>query len=369
MRILIVLLSVGLFTSCSMAGKTALAGPQGRTAYNAAIQNTTSQQLLLNLVRLRYCDIPYFLDVTNVTTQFNFSRKANASVLIPGFNQDNPVSLGGDILFEDRPTIQYTPLEGHKFATQLMHPISLRIIQNLIFTGWDVDSVFRLMLQSLDDVPNAVLASSPQPDQLPNYEKFFEITSLLRHFQLLGQFHMGVSHVDTSEENEFTSHDMEKEPNQMQLIFPAEGKDAERLAFLLEDAKKVDDKYILNINLGYNKKAEIGIMPRSVMGCMYYLSLGVDVPQIDIDEGNVPVTKVDGKNFDWGCVINNLISIKNCKGKPKNAFISAYYRGTWFYIPNNDIRSKRTFVLLQQLYNLQAIQVQQQPNLLSIPLG
>ena len=51
---------------CQVSSYHALYGSGGRTAYNKAVQNTTNQELLLNLVRLRYSDTPYFLDVNNI---------------------------------------------------------------------------------------------------------------------------------------------------------------------------------------------------------------------------------------------------------------------------------------------------------------
>src|SRR5690242_6134447 len=54
---LLAVLSLG----CQTVGPTALR--HGRGNYNAAIQQTNSEQLLLNLIRLRYRDAPLFLEV------------------------------------------------------------------------------------------------------------------------------------------------------------------------------------------------------------------------------------------------------------------------------------------------------------------
>ena len=52
MRMLI--LSLLFFASCSIPSRTTLRGAGGRSSYNEAIQTTSREQMLLNLVRLRY---------------------------------------------------------------------------------------------------------------------------------------------------------------------------------------------------------------------------------------------------------------------------------------------------------------------------
>ena len=49
--------------------------------------------------------------------------------------------------------------------------------------------------------------------------------------------------------------------------------------------------------------------------------------------------------------------------------MSIKYRDYWFYISDNDLESKRTFILLQQLFNLQAAEPKKSQPILSLPLG
>src|SRR5205807_1018847 len=41
-----------------------------RMRYNDAVRATNDEQLLMNLVRLRYADSPIFIDLPNITSQF-----------------------------------------------------------------------------------------------------------------------------------------------------------------------------------------------------------------------------------------------------------------------------------------------------------
>ena len=356
-------------TGCHVSSKTSMYGRGGRTAYNKAAQNTTNQELLLNLVRLRYSDTPYFLEVNNVTTQFTYTGKILPAVKIPGFDNDNPATLGAELAWQNQPTIQYSPLQGKDFAIQLMHPLGLRVIQGLLYTGWDVDRVFRLLVQSMADIPNALGASGPIPEDPPHYKRFIEAVTLLRHFQLMGELQIGARYI-SSGKSSLNDSENEAKPNTIQLSFPAQGEKAERLARILEGVKTAKGKYILNMRQDFNEQAELGIMTRSLLSCMYYLSLGVQVPKRDILAGTVGHTHyTDGREFNWNEVVGDLLTIYSSRNYPQSAYLAVAYRDYWFYIDDSDINSKRTFVLLQQIYNLQAKQSEKEPPLLSIPLG
>jgi len=368
--ILGLLFSTLFLTGCHVSSRTSMYGSGGRTSYNIAAQNTTNQELLLNLVRLRYSDTPYFLELNGITTQFNFSGKIFPSIKIPGFDNDNPSAFGAEMGWSNQPTIQYSPLEGKDFAIQLMQPLDLRIIQGLLFTGWDVDRVFRLLIQNMADISNASSASGPIPLKPPHYKKFFECLHLLRHFQALGQLQVGVRYIPTGERHISEDEACKERPNTIQISFPANGEDSHRLADLLEGIKKSKGRYVLNMRQAYNEAAEIGIMTRSLLSTMYYLSLGITIPPRDIAAGTVAMTQnSDGSLFDWDEVVGDLFSVKWSPHYPQNSYLAVAYRDNWFYIDDSDVNSKRTFVLLQQIYNLQAKQQEKETPILSIPLG
>ncbi|MEM7174992.1 MAG: hypothetical protein AAF443_03565 [Chlamydiota bacterium] len=361
-----------LMTGCHVSSKLAMYGSGGRTSYNIAAQNTTNQELLLNLVRLRYSDTPYFLELNNITTQFTFNTTLIPTIPIPGFTKKNPAELEGQFSWQNQPTIQYSPLEGKDFAVQLMYPLDLQLIQGLVFTGWDVDRVFRLLVQNMAEIPNACSASGPMPKEPPHYKKFLEVVHLLRVFQREGKLQIGIRYIPRGKTKPIAQSDEPEDttPNAIQITFPSTGEEAERLGALLHGLKMNNGNYILNMRQAFNEKAEIGIMTRSLLSCMYYLSLGVEVPKRDIEAGVVAVTKYEnGDLFDWRDVIGDMITVHSSPSYPQEAYLAVHYKGYWFYIANDDIEAKRTFVLLQQIYSLQAKRQEKEAPLLSIPLG
>src|SRR5277367_2815599 len=68
-----------LLAAC--AGLCGCLGPkavrQTRLRYNEVMRDTNDEQLLINIVRLRYADSPVFIDLPNITSQFELAGAAN----------------------------------------------------------------------------------------------------------------------------------------------------------------------------------------------------------------------------------------------------------------------------------------------------
>jgi hypothetical protein len=101
-----------LLMGCVNLGPTTLKSE--RSNYNLAVQRTNDEQLMLNLVRLKYRDTPFFMEVSSVASQFSLSTRANASAsLREGIK--GLFGLGGSVGMTEKPTVTYSPLQGNKF--------------------------------------------------------------------------------------------------------------------------------------------------------------------------------------------------------------------------------------------------------------
>ena len=65
------LVAAVVLAGCKSVGPRTIQG--ARFNYNEAIAHSWNQQLLLNLVRLRYRDTPFFLEVNSVSTQYSIT--------------------------------------------------------------------------------------------------------------------------------------------------------------------------------------------------------------------------------------------------------------------------------------------------------
>jgi hypothetical protein len=116
-----------ILAGCSSIGPRTV--PRDRVDYANALSDSWKDQMLLNIVRLRYGDTPTFLDVSSVISAYSIAVQvlANGTAIIglPTSTTTLPggtgsVSVGGG--YNDRPTISYTPLTGKKFAQSLLQP-------------------------------------------------------------------------------------------------------------------------------------------------------------------------------------------------------------------------------------------------------
>src|SRR5271156_4283636 len=58
-----------------------------RIKYNESIRSTNDEQLLINLVRLRYADSPVFIDLPSITSQFELAGQGN---YLGGYGNQEP---------------------------------------------------------------------------------------------------------------------------------------------------------------------------------------------------------------------------------------------------------------------------------------
>jgi hypothetical protein len=342
-----------LVAGCSNVGPGAIRN--SRFDFNSAIIDTRNEQLLANLVRLRYRDPPYFLEVSSVSTSYSLSTAASASV--GGIGDDATGGAGGAIGYDQSPTITYLPLKGDEFVDRLLSPVPMYVIVLLTHSGWRVDRVFRCCVQRVNDLYNAPTASGPTPDFAPEYRGFLEMAELLEEMRQARAIELRYRRAVEGDPAIIAHKNPEGETFVLSLRFDrsrAGSEKLERLKELLGLAPELEE-FFLTANPTFQEPSEIGILPRSLIGAMSYLSQAVEPPQKDVDAGRVTVTRhSDGAPFDWTELTGGLFRIRSSADPPDNAFVRIHYRGTWFYIDDSDLTSKASFNLLDQLFQLQA---------------
>lgn len=340
-----------LGTACNSAGAHAVR--TARAPYNEALVRTWNEQLLLNLVRLRYRDTPFFLEVDTLTTQYDFSGSASAAGSAGG-DADDAYPLGAGAAVSESPTVVYKPLQGERFVTQLLEPVSLDKVMLLTQSGWSIERVFRLTVNGIADIPNAPSTTGPTPDYEPEYREFHCLVGLLRKLQKEGRLEVSARRAQEGD---------------------AGGDDAYRFSLRLREADAnggeermregvsecfggLDDPRARQVlraltpegvpEGGRDLLAGDPIATRSLMGTLYYLSQAVEVPE----EHAELVTPVAG----WGGLMYEaFFAVRS--GEPcrsESVFVRISYRGKPFCILDTDLGSKSTFGLLAQLVSLQA---------------
>ena len=330
-----------------------------RTDYNVAMGNTESEQILLNLVRLRYGDAPYFLEATALNTQFLLAPSIEAGSAFD-FDGASTYSIKGKLAYEEKPTVTYSPLRGEDFVRQILSRIPLETVLLLDSSGWSVERVIRLCVENINGLDNAAKASGPTPNEPPDIDAFNQLMAVLASLEKKN----GLSITKNPNKEKTPSYAIEFSPKE-------------------EHASEINKLHeILGINRASNSKTKfielsdkneettIKVQTRSFMGVMYFLAQSVAIPQEDISLQKVAQTILEnGDSFDWGIVTGKLAKINSSSSKPSNAAIAVNYRGWWFYVADSDVTTKATFQLLGQLFALQSRDQKGSSPLLTLPIG
>ena len=166
------LVAVALLSlACGCRGTGPRSVPGDRFDYNVAGAQSASEQLLLNIVRLRYGEPAYWLEITSMLSQYELKGGGTLSwfdqTLMPLRNPALRAVYGLDpdpaldkqqeanFSFSDRPTISYAPLQGREFADRLMAPIPPAAVILLAESGWPIDRILDCCVQRINGVPNA----------------------------------------------------------------------------------------------------------------------------------------------------------------------------------------------------------------------
>jgi len=395
-----------LAMSGCVLGPTAL--QVSRVRYNEVIQQTRKEQMLLNLVRLQYREEPLFLDVGSVATQFTFAESAGLGADInegpTSFNPDS-LRLNVDVNLEEKPTITLAPLQGRDFVTRLLAPVQPEVILLMSRTGWRVDRVLRLTVQSMNGLENAASASGPTPTEAPPFKEFVRVTYLLRELQKEGMLEFGfeptTSDVSTPVPAEKVGlpdmadalskgYGLRQTEDGRNLVLTqssqslvwrigpsaADSPEAKEIVALL-GLKPGQSSYKVRLGVTNGKpteaagqRGEITLTTRSLLGTLFYLSQAIDVPAEHRRKGYVTTTVgEEGSEFAWTELIGDLLRVHSSASKPSNAAVQVRFWGYWYYIDNADLSSKSTLAFLGQLLALQAGGAETVTPVLTLPVG
>ena len=347
-----------LLPACTTSYGARNVAPSGYT-YNNAIAQTKDEQLLLNLVRLRYRDTVVFMDITGVTTQHHYSTGALAEAALPFKRWASGLgTLSPSAAYSETPTVNYAPLKGADFAEKLLSPISPETIILLANSGWSVERLLNCCVERLGRLSNAPSASGPTPDQLPDNSGFREMTRLLREIQREERVYVERLPSDT------------REGSQIYLVVDSQpGEQCQRLRELL-DASNCKQKFRLSGYHGGQENGEVFAQTRTVLGALYTLSHAVSVPPDHAEDGLVTVSKtVSDQTKSWDDFLSGAFKVSASARKPSYAFVKIQYRDHWYWIDDRDLESKTTFSLMTFLLALQSAESDGRSPLLTISAG
>ncbi len=339
-----------------------------RFSYNEAIIRSQNEQMLLNLVRLRYNDVPLFLDLSGIVTQYSVTNSGGISgnsALTTASNAKPAAtttgSLNAGLSFNEKPTMTYSPLQGEEFATRILTPIAPETIVLLSQSGWSISRLFMLCVQRINNISNAANASGPTPEYKPEYEAFQSMIKLLRLLQRRGAMSAVVQKSGESRQVSLRFSD---------TVSDTSLQNAKNEVVKTLNLKAGSSEYMIKAGGVTAEDDAIYLSTRSLLGVLYFLSHAIEPPTKHIETSIMTLTKnPDGSVFDWNSVLGEILRIKTSGKKPDEAYVKSFYRDHWYYIADNDLNSKATFNLLHYLFALQSAEGSGRSPLLSLNLS
>jgi hypothetical protein len=375
-----------------------------RLRYNEVVRATNDEQLLLNLVRLRYADTPIFIDLPSITSQFEIA--AGGSDPGPAGSQTN-FGVGG-AWARDTPTLSYHPREGREIARALLNPIAPDLF-SVVTAGARVEQFFWMTLNDINDVQNAVHATTLAPRVADDNSRFVRGVQLLAAIDDRGGAEIGFSStdedrpasdpidaarvrgsdlVDAAKEN-FAFRDrgdgkvaLFRRDKALMLKIRAPFRNSPEMRELAEifNLRPGLSRYKIESELQPNAESSppealpegdtVFVNLRSMLQIMTFLSKGVCIPQEHALAGVAPMTPgPDGRPYDWTRVMAGHFFVASQKHRPHDAEVAVHYRGYWFYIPRSDPESRSVLAVLEILFALQESDEKAHGPVLTLPVG
>ena len=351
-------------------------------------------QMLKNLVRMRYGNPPVFTTVGTVTEKYkqasNQISLTGAVTSVLGSSVDNSVGNENNLLGQvgiggtRETTLQYSPLIGKDLNTTMNRRLGLETVFDLTQSGFSIERVLAIAVESFGPALNAPFASGPTPDYLPKQEEFKKYEDILAALKNLRQqnkirFLNASPHEICPSDDEIKKEESQKKLTVISACFLDDNNclcknnndpQWKKLTNLLkiEDGKRI----LVLTDSETSSGSEIKVRTRSLFGIMHYLSQNVKVP--DRDGEIVKISKInDGESCDkegekrdgWDCspagrrfeiISSDTQPQMICPGSRTGgdcASVVTRHNGHWFYIDAKDHNSKATFALLTKLFEIQ----------------
>ncbi|MXV44277.1 hypothetical protein GS501_04325 [Saccharibacter sp. 17.LH.SD] len=333
-----------IFLTVLLASCSSSVGPHNmrrdRLDYEKEIGKQQNQEMLFNIVQLRYSMSPTLLQTSQIISGYSFSRNASANISGTPWNGAGASSfIGGSVglSYSDNPTVTYQPYSGVQFANNVLRPITPAVLFPLILSGLPVDALLQLTMQSMGGASNTT--SSLGGDDA--HQASVRFTYLLRALKEL-QKNNALSILTLPPEP--ASKTKPAVPARSFLLLPKTAN---------TELKSIQDQVRQSLQIPPNteqaeivygqtasKPGQVAMITRSMLAIWQDIAGSMEVPQKLVDQGVVAPTTTHSND-------RPAIIIHCSTAEPTNVYVSIKYEGYWYWVAKKDLQSKVAFSMLQ----------------------
>ena len=344
-----------LAAACTSIGPGTV--PHDRIDYASAIGNSWKEQTLLNIVKLRYVDMPIFLEVAQVIAGYQLQSALTGSFtagnvtagLVGPFTAAGTATAGGT--YTDRPTVVYQPLTGVDFLKRLMTPIPPSSVLFMLQSGYSAERVMPIMLDSVNGLNNG-----SNRFKRPADPRFTRLVKLVGEGQLAGTIETRIERPKEGPESSVIAFPPRNDPSAI-----ARRQEIVQLLGLKPDLTQFKVYYG-----AYSGKAdEIDMKTRSMLEIMLEFAATVQVPETDVATGKATPGAVSSRPEEP--LGGPPMRILEGDAAPKEASVAVQYNNRWFWIAETDIQSKSTFAVVMLLFSISETGVKGGAPVVTIP--
>jgi hypothetical protein len=319
-------------TGCASIGPKSVVAD--RFDYSESIADSWKRQTLLNIVKMRYADLPVFVDVSSIVAGYSLETDLNAGVNLTFHNgKANTGNFSGSSKYTDRPTITYMPMTGEKFLRGLITPIDPKTIFSMLQSGYAADFILGMTVDSLNGVRNRSAAAGLPREADPEFQRALV---LLHDVQAAGDLGMRVEDDKTRGQTavlffrrDDISPDIAAKMAEIRTLLKLTG-DEPKFSLIYSPVRAPDNQLAVN--------------SRSMLQIMMAFGSYIDVPAEHVaDHSALPGVGVTDESG---------VHILSGKEPPASAYASVRYRGYWFWIDEGDLRSKRALSAVMFFFTL-----------------
>lgn len=332
--------------------------PIDRTNYNSAITESWKQQLLLNIVKIRYVEPLFFVDVGDIVAGYTVETGGNLSFTR---TWDDPKTLvdtttfgvGVSGKYTDRPTITYKPMTGAPFRKAVMSPMPLRNVALGIETGVSANFLLNLGVRSINGLNNETL--TPQEHQ-PSAAAFRRVVEIIGQLQVANAVHVRI---------DAPRKDREERPLLLLGgLKPSAGVTAlvKELQALLDLDPAVSEYELVGSPPAQGNRRQIVLQTYSMMQIMAHVAARVELPPEDVASRRA----VGNLATPSGGVLPE-VAVRCGEVKPSQAFASIKFNDRWFWVDERDLATKRVFSFILLAFTLMEDSRSSPPLQMTIP--